>query len=186
MPHFVRREKADGKEKRMKTRFVLLLCGVVLLGVNLATASSSLPGTGTGGHSFAPQLSSCTGDFSSNLGVCNIFEEPTDPEVTDISLGTPNIITGLGEILDPNGALSDSLDFYLNADGNVHVLFQSDGFAQSGGVTIATEDALGNWFYNVGNVYMGVSPAEVPEPSSLILLGSGILGIAGVVRRRFL
>ena len=171
----------------MKTRFVLLLGSVVLLGVNLTMASSLMPGMGTGGHSFAPQLSSCVGDFSAALGVCTFFEEPTDPEVQDFSLGTPNVITGLGEILDPNGAVSDSLDFYLNADGNVHVLFQSDGFAQTGGVAIATEDALGNWFYNVGNIYQGNSPNDVvPEPSSLILLGSGILGIAGVVRRRLL
>jgi hypothetical protein len=31
-----------------------------------------------------------------------------------------------------------------------------------------------------------LSPPEVPEPSSLMLLGSGIIGIAGVVRRRLL
>jgi hypothetical protein len=169
-----------------KMRFVLLLSGVVLLGLSLAMASSAMPGTGTGGNSFAPQLSSCVGDFSASLGVCTFFEEPTDPEVQDFSLGTPNVVTGLGEILDPHGAVSDSLDFYLNADGNVHVLFQSDGFAQTGGVPIATEDALGNWFYNVGNIYQGNSPLDTPEPSSLVLLGSGVLGIAGVVRRRFL
>lgn len=171
----------------MKMRFVLMLSGVVLLGVNLAMASSLMPGMGTGGHSVTPQLSNCVGDFSGGAGVCTFFEEPTDPEQQDFSLGTPNVVTGLGEILDPNGAVSDSLDFYLNADGNVHVLFQSDGFAQTGGTVIATEDALGNWFYNVGNIYQGNSPNDVvPEPSSLILLGSGILGIAGVVRRRFL
>jgi PEP-CTERM motif len=169
----------------MKIRFVLLLGGVVLLGVNLAMASTLMPGMGTGGNTLAPQVSSCTGNFGGGTGVCNIFEEPTGGEQQDFNLGTPNVITGIGEILDPNGTLSDSLDFYLNADGNVHLLFQSDGFAQSGGV-IATEDAAGNWSYNVGNIYQGVSPPEVPEPSSLILLGSGILGIAGVVRRRLL
>ena len=170
----------------MKMRFVLLLGGVVLLGVNLAVASNLLPGMGTGGHSLAPQVSSCVGDFGGGTGVCNIFEEPDNGEQQDFNLGTPNVITGLGEILDPNGAVSDSLDWYLNADGNVHLLFQSDGFAQSGGSVIATEDGAGNWSYNVGNIYQGVSPPEVPEPSSLILLGSGILGIAGVVRRRLL
>ena len=91
------------------------------------------------------------------------------------------------DIFDPDGVtLSDSLDFYLNADGNVHLLFQSDGFAQSGGFFGGTEDAAGNWVYTIGNVYQGVSPGETPEPSSLVLLGSGLLGIAGVVRRRFL
>ena len=172
----------------MKIRFMLLLGGVVMLGISLAMASPVMPGMGTGGKSFAPQpLSNCVGDFGGGVGVCTFFEEPTDPEQQDISLGTPNVITGLGEILDPNGAVSDSLLFYLNAnDGNVHVLFQSDGFAQTGGVTIAVEDTAGNWFYNVGNIYQGNSPDDaVPEPSSLILMGSGILGIASVVRRRF-
>jgi len=172
----------------MKIRFVLLLGGIVLLGVNLAMASSLLPGMGTGGNSFAPQVSSCTGNFGGGAGICNIFEEPGNGEQQDFDLGTPNVVTGLGQLLDADGVtLSDSLLWYLNADGNVHLLFQSEGFAQSGGVTIALEDAAGNWSYNVGNIYQGVSPeTTVPEPSSLILLGSGILGIAGVVRRRLL
>jgi hypothetical protein len=173
----------------MKMRFVLLLGGLVLVGVNLAMASSLLPGMGTGGGiSFAPQGSSCTGDFGSGMGVCNIFEEPTNAEVQDFNLGSPNVVTGIVDILDPNGSLSDSLDFYLNRDGNVHLLFQSDGFAQSGGSVNVSEDPAGNWVWLPGNnMYMGVSPTDVvPEPSSMILLGSGILGIAGVVRRRFL
>jgi len=169
----------------MKMRFVLLLGGVVLLGVNLAMASSLMPGTGTGGLPGTGTASSCTGDFSNNLGVCNIFEEPDNLEQQDFSLGTPNVVTGIVSILDPNGSLSDSLDFYLNVDGNVHLLFQSDGFAQLGTASIS-EDTAGKFILSVGNVYMGVSPPEVPEPSSLILLGSGIVGIAGVVRRRFL
>ena len=172
----------------MRMRYILLLGGVVLVGVNLAMASNLMPGMGLGGGGVVllPQPSSCTGDFANNMGVCNIFEEPDNGEQQDFNLGTPNVVTGLGEVLDPDGVtVSDSLLWYLNPDGNVHLLFQSDGFAQTGGVTIAVEDTAGNWSYNVGNIYQGNSPDDaVPEPSSLILLGSGILGIASVVRRR--
>ena len=34
-------------------------------------------------------------------------------------------------------------------------------------------------------VFVGVSPTAAPEPSSLALLGTSILGAAGIVRRRF-
>ena len=169
----------------MKIRYAVLLGGLVLLCANLAMAGAS-PGVGYAGNRFAvPALSSCMGDFGSGMGMCMIFEEPDNPETQDFNLGSPFIGTGLVSILDPNGSLSDSLDFYLNSDGNVHVLFQSEGFAQAGGAP-TFEDAAGNWCWLCGvgnNVYMGVSPA-VPEPSSLLLLGSGVLGLAGVIRRK--
>lgn len=102
----------------MKMRCVLLLGGVVLLCVKLAMASNSKPGTALGGHSFAPQVSFCEGDFSMFNGICFFYEEPDNAEQQDISLGTPNVGTGIVDILEPDGVtLSDSLDFYLNSDG---------------------------------------------------------------------
>lgn len=77
----------------MKMRCVLLLGGVVLLCVKLAMASNSKPGTALGGHSFAPQVSFCEGDFSMFNGICFFYEEPDNAEQQDISLGTPNVGT---------------------------------------------------------------------------------------------
>jgi len=48
----------------------------------------------------------------------------------------------------------------------------------------APNPVYGQYAYYGGNVQLGGTPPPTPEPSSLFLFGSGLLGMAGVLRRK--
>ena len=104
---------------------------------------------------------------------------------------------GIGEF--GTGLLSDVLTF-TNANGDVSGAFDGDRmifYSELGGSDLADtgfpdrefgiftfEDANGNFTYNVGNVYHGISPEGVPEPVTLSIFGAGLAGAAALRRRR--
>ncbi|MDR3631751.1 MAG: PEP-CTERM sorting domain-containing protein [Desulfocapsaceae bacterium] len=52
--------------------------------------------------------------------------------------------------------------------------------------TFAIENADGNFTYNVGNIYNGISGGgtPTPEPATMLLFGTGLVSVAGIIRRK--
>ena len=84
----------------------------------------------------------------------------------------------------------------LSVDGDNHAYATAfnggilNGFNFPAGTYVGMEDLpAGNtdWDYNDDQfLFVGVSDSQTPEPSSLMLFGSGVLGLAGVLRRRLM
>ena len=155
----------------------------------------------------------CNGTVSTNGGgtftaaTCSFLSDPTPGGVAGnvVTYFLPNLVfTGDVGILEFGGSeLSDVLSF-TNASGDLsgnqvgdRMIFYSLLGDDNGGdladtgfpsiqITsdVATEDINGNFTWSPSpNTYNGISP-EIPEPASLMLFGSGLLGLATAIRKR--
>jgi hypothetical protein len=69
----------------------------------------------------------------------------------------------------------------VNIDGGPFSVFEVSSLAPLGMVDYEIQVAAGRFWGTVGGP---VAPAATPEPTSLLLVGSGIFGLGGVIRRK--
>jgi hypothetical protein len=67
--------------------------------------------------------------------------------------------------------------------GNPTISYAGTGTQE---VSFNNETTVNSWVATVTYSYTGDAPSTVPEPATMVLFGAGLLGIAGVSRKKFL
>jgi PEP-CTERM motif len=119
------------------------------------------------GENFTPVLL-CTSGQPFNGGICG---GGFGYDVYDVTVNTGNLDLTAGNT------------YYLTLTGLTDSSGGRDGWDINSGPSLAYHNLLGQ-VPSESFTILGGSSSTTPEPSSIMLFGSGILGVAGILRRR--
>jgi len=166
--------------------------------VNLAFGPAPFMSFPVGGAPFNTVCAQFGGGACSDL-LINFISPGTDPIGTCITNATGNTCTpaiapgvpgpfNLANFNDPNFGLSSTVTFNVSGvsrdgSGKWSAIFTSQFLGQSYEQVITTLTNTGSVQNSYSQATLVVTSA-VPEPGSLIMIGSGLLGLAAFLRRR--
>jgi hypothetical protein len=176
------------------TRLTLALCSLVLAGVG---TTSALADTVTFDFSFTSTKNiSGSGSFTATSVATDEYLIDSISGTTDTGDGTDRKITSLlapGTF--PEGAANDNLLFFTPSDDTYSLDVSGLSYELNNGAllnlfSVGTNDGVdllrvnGNEVVQSIDISIAPESSPVPEPESMVLLGTGLLGMVGLVRRR--
>jgi hypothetical protein len=163
---------------------VMYTPGVQVLGPG--GAIDSVDGGGNNGHSLFYSCGACGITFTFNAAALG-GHLPTSAGIVWTDGDPSSTIGRLFSAYDQNGVLIGQLNnfndgWFFEGDGNPqHFIFF--GATNPGGIS-SISIANGSGGIEVDHLQFGFQPSSVPEPGSMVLLGTGVLGLAAATRRK--